>query len=82
MNGLGGGDLLVLAELELAERRRRARHQHLVDVHGRRQPGVVPGVARAVGRGLVRVGARLERIGLADEAVADSRAQLDTVPAS
>jgi hypothetical protein len=42
----------------------------------------VPGVARAVGRGLVRVGARLERIGLADEAVADSRAQLDTVPVS
>lgn len=82
MYGFGGGDLWMLAELEVADRRTRARQERLMHIYGRRQPGIVPGVIRAVGRGLVRVGARLERMGVAEEVVVEPRAHLDTVPAS
>lgn len=78
MHGLGHHDLWLLAELELAARRERADRVRLVRVYGRRQPGLMPVVAQSVGRGLVRLGARLERVGASRERATEPTLRLGT----
>ncbi len=82
MNGLGSGDLLVLAELELAERRRRASRDRLVHDLGRRQAGPVSSLVQAVGRGLIRVGVRLQGSSPAGDLTTEKELRFDRVPAS
>lgn len=82
MNGLGSGDLLVLAELELAERRRRASRDRLVRDLSSRQAGLALSLVQAVGRGLIRAGERLQGSSLAGDLTAENGPRLDRVPAS
>lgn len=83
MNGLGSGDLLAMAELELAERRRRASRERLIHIQGDgRQAGLTVRVVQALGRGLIRVGERLQGSSLKSDLTAEKELRLDRVPAS
>ncbi len=61
MNGLGQHDLWRMAELELATRRAEADHQRLLRHVHEARPGSARLAVGVFGRGLVRLGERLER---------------------
>jgi len=82
MYGWGSGELWDLAEFEMAQRRQEASRYRLMRDYGCRQAGLLPSLTQAIGRGLIRVGERLQGTSLVDELAAEKNLRLDRVPAS
>ncbi len=78
MNGLGQHDLWRMAELELATRRAEADHQRLVRQVHEARPGSGRLAIALIGRGLVRLGERLERASGTRRMRPDSELRLGT----